>query len=167
MDFYNKIDFLCKEKGLSRRKMCEEINLSYNTFNSMLRRKSTNITLDVIEDIANFLNVTCDYLIKDNITDVNYGKQKEETSEGKLKKDKNQKTERKSLKEILAEEDQKHYAKIAGYGGGVKTIEINKKQEQEKKYYALIKDDEEGYKRIDMTKDEFSKINGILDIMRK
>ena len=142
MEFYNKIDSLCKKKGISRRKMCEEINLSYNTFNSMLRRKSTNITLDVIEDIANFLGVTCDYLIKDNIPNNNNDSPPKKSldellEEDKMQKpereslkkileeeDKRQKSERESLKKILEEEDKKKYAKIAGYGGGVKTIEI-------------------------------------------
>ena len=78
--------------------------------------------------------------------------------------DKKQKLEREKLEKILEEEDKKQYAKIAGYGGGVKTIEINAK---EKYYYALIKNDIEGYKKIDMTKEEFIKIRDMLDILRK
>lgn len=167
MEFYNKIDSLCKKKGISRRKMCEEINLSYNTFNSMLRRKSTNITLDVIEDIANFLGVTCDYLIKDNLPNNNNDSPPKKSLDEILEEeDKKQRIGRKSLNEILEEEDKKQYAKIAGYGGGVKTIEIGKKEEEEE-YYALVKNNEEGYKKIDMTKDEFMKIKDMLDIIRK
>lgn len=75
MQFYDKIDSLLALNGVSRKKMCESIDLSYNTFNSMLRRKSTNITLDVIESIADFFDVAADYLIRDEITDPNYGKE--------------------------------------------------------------------------------------------
>jgi len=75
LDFYNKIDSLCDKKGVSRRKMCESISLSYNTFNSMLRRQSKNITLDVIESIALYFDISVDYLVRDDIIDVNYGKQ--------------------------------------------------------------------------------------------
>ena len=55
--------------------MCESISLSYNTFNSMLRRQSKNITLDVIESIALYFDISVDYLVRDDIIDVNYGKQ--------------------------------------------------------------------------------------------
>lgn len=72
MLFYDKIDYLCRVNKINRKQMCEGIELSYNTYNSMLRRKSTNITLDVIEKIANFFNVSVDYLVRDEINDPNF-----------------------------------------------------------------------------------------------
>lgn len=55
--------------------MCEAINLSYNTYNSMLKRQSTSISLDTIKDIARYFDVSLDYLIIDEITDPGYSKQ--------------------------------------------------------------------------------------------
>lgn len=75
MDLYKKIDFLCDQNKVSRRKMCDDIHLSYNTYNSLLKRNSKGMALDTLQDIASYFNVSLDYLISDKITDPNYGKQ--------------------------------------------------------------------------------------------
>ncbi len=76
------------------------------------------------------------------------------------------KSKKKSLKELIEENKKKKYATIAAYGGGVNTIEIEI-EKRKKEYYVLIKNDDKGYKRVDMTKEEFIKINDILNIIRK
>ena len=54
--------------------MCQDINLSYNTYGSMLKRQSEAITLDTLINIAEYFNVSIDYLVKDDITDPDYNK---------------------------------------------------------------------------------------------
>ena len=73
MKFYEKINIQLKEKKITRKQLCEGIGVSYNTITSMFTRQSKSITLDVIEAIAEFLNVSADYLVRDDIDDPAYG----------------------------------------------------------------------------------------------
>lgn len=154
------LEQLISKKNLSLKAFAEKCNIPYTTLYTILKNGAGKANVNNVILICKELGISVEQL--DDLSKNIDNNTKESDSDTYM----TLKPERKSLKEILAEEDKKHYAKIAGYGSGVKTIEINKKQEQEK-YYALIKDDEEGYKRIDMTKDEFLKINDILNIMRK
>jgi len=72
MLFYEKIDFLCEVKDVNRKKMCTDIGLSYNSYNSMLRRKSSSITLDNIKSIADYFEVCADYLVREDIAISDY-----------------------------------------------------------------------------------------------
>lgn len=74
MKLYDKINDLCDRNGITRKQMCFDIGLSYATLNSMMARKSKNITLTALQNIAKYFNVTLDYLVDDNIIDPNYGK---------------------------------------------------------------------------------------------
>lgn len=73
MNIYEKIDYLIDRKGITRKFLCNEIGVSYNTLNSMIKRNSGSISVDTIRDIANFFNVSIDYLMRDEITDPEYG----------------------------------------------------------------------------------------------
>jgi len=63
MTIYERIDLKISEKGTTKKNMCAEINLSYNTLMGFYRRKSENISLETIKKIATYLNTTVDYLV--------------------------------------------------------------------------------------------------------
>lgn len=74
MLMYKKIDYLCDINNITRKEMCEKTGISYATLNSMIARQSKNISLDTIRLIADFFNTSLDYLIVDEISDINHGK---------------------------------------------------------------------------------------------
>ena len=183
------LEQLIAERNLSLKAFAEKCNIPYTTLYTIIKNGAGKANVNNVIPICKELGISVEQLdnlskdIKVSTKDDNYNSSskksldeliEEEDKKQKLEKekleklleeeDKKQKLEREKLEKILEEEDKKQYAKIAGYGGGVKTIEINAK---EKYYYALIKNDIEGYKKIDMTKEEFIKIRDMLDILRK
>lgn len=60
---YDRIDLKLKELGSNRKRMCEEIGLSYNTLMSSYLRKSDRMPLDVAKKIADYISVSLDWLI--------------------------------------------------------------------------------------------------------
>ncbi len=65
LTIYDKIDLKLKQKNSNRKKMCLELNIPYSTLTSFYQKKSSNISLKTLKDIANYLNCSTDYLIKD------------------------------------------------------------------------------------------------------
>ena len=182
---------LIKFRNTNVNELARNANVSPQTIYAIIKRDNKKADIDVLLKISKVLKVNVDYffnndsnididvndkLLKkdvsfesntpfvDNMSN-NYSDKPTKKSLDELldEEDKKQKLEREALEKFLEEEDKKQYAKIAAYGGGVKTIEINKKED----YYALIKNDIDGYKKIDMTKEEFIKIRDMLDILRK
>lgn len=74
MNFYDKINTLLRDKKITKSKLCEDLQIPYNSLMSMFNRKSKNITMDVIEKIAEYLDVSVDFLVKDSIIDPDFGK---------------------------------------------------------------------------------------------
>jgi transcriptional regulator with XRE-family HTH domain len=72
MTFCEKVLQEIKEKGLKKSELAHAINIPYTTLDSMLRRNSDNISLPVVFKIAEFLNVSVDYLAYEQITDKQY-----------------------------------------------------------------------------------------------
>jgi len=64
---YDKIDYLCEKKSISRKKLCENIDLSYATLNSMITRNSSSISVDTLVNISTYFNISLDYLLDDSI----------------------------------------------------------------------------------------------------
>lgn len=67
MTLYEKIDFLCDTNKIARKELARQTGISYATLNSMFSRQSTNISLETIRAIANFFNVSLDYLLADEV----------------------------------------------------------------------------------------------------
>ncbi|MFV0497237.1 MAG: helix-turn-helix domain-containing protein [Candidatus Fimivivens sp.] len=63
MIFYDRLSQLMKEKNVTRKKMCDDIKVPYNTLNSMIKRQSSKISYDIAEKIADYFGVTTDYLL--------------------------------------------------------------------------------------------------------
>jgi len=71
--FYDKVNKLIKEKQIKKNKMCEDLNIPYTSLMSAFSRKSKSISIDVVEKIADYLEVSVDYLIRKDINDTQYG----------------------------------------------------------------------------------------------
>ncbi|GHV02586.1 hypothetical protein FACS1894211_14270 [Clostridia bacterium] len=67
MDFYDRITSLLKQKGITKRQLCAETEISYNTLASLFARRSKNIGVETLEKIAEYLEVPLDYLIGGNV----------------------------------------------------------------------------------------------------
>lgn len=67
MALYEKIDFLCESNNITRKNLAKQTGVSYATLNSMFARQSTNISLETIRAIANYFQVSLDYLLADEI----------------------------------------------------------------------------------------------------
>ncbi len=77
MDTYSKIDTELKKMNKTRVDLCNETGLSYNTIASLFKRKSENISLEVLRVVAKYLGVSLDYLIYDDIKDSSFGIKKD------------------------------------------------------------------------------------------
>lgn len=74
-DFYKRITESLTEKGLSTQEMCEKINLPYAVYRNYEKSSSGRISLSVISDIINILEVSPTYLMgwedgNGNISDI-------------------------------------------------------------------------------------------------
>ncbi len=158
--------------------LARNADVSAQTIYAIIKRDNKKADINVLLKISKILEVPVDYFFNydrpdskflDEILNEDDNKQKHQKQlfEKTLDEEKNiQKQKKDFLNEILKKEDKKHYAKIAGYGGGVKTIELDNKEKQDE-YYALVKNNNEGYDEIYMTEEEFLKIRDMLDIIRK
>ncbi len=53
---------MLKDKGLTKRALCEGAGISYNTLASLFKRRSSRIEIDTLRKIADFLGTTIEYL---------------------------------------------------------------------------------------------------------
>jgi len=63
MDIYDRIQTILSEKSMSRKQLSRQSGIPYATLNSMFFRKSTNISIEHIKQLALCLNVSLDTLI--------------------------------------------------------------------------------------------------------
>lgn len=63
MQFYVRLDEILNERKISRRKLCENAQIPYNTLNSMIKRQSQTISLEIVCKIADYLDISSDYLL--------------------------------------------------------------------------------------------------------
>lgn len=64
MDTYSRIDYLLKKRKVTRKAMCEEIGVPYNTYNSMLKRRSGSFDIETLRKISDYLGVSIDFLVR-------------------------------------------------------------------------------------------------------
>lgn len=63
MKFYENLDYILQNKHISKREMCHQIRLSYNTFMSAYHRKSKKISFETMLNIAQFLGCDVETLL--------------------------------------------------------------------------------------------------------
>lgn len=66
MDIYDRINILLIEKKTNKRKMSIDLNMPYSTLASLFTRRSTNVDIQVMKNIAVYLGTTLEYLIDGN-----------------------------------------------------------------------------------------------------
>ena len=74
MNFLEKLNSLMKSKGLNKNTLSQSSGIPYTTIDGWYKKGFANAKLSTIQKLADFLGVSLDYLIRDNITDINYGK---------------------------------------------------------------------------------------------
>lgn len=63
MDIYDRINNLLKDNLMTRRQLSIKTGISYNTLTAMFQRRSTNIDIETLKKIADYFDVTIDYLL--------------------------------------------------------------------------------------------------------
>lgn len=71
MDVYDRIDKLLKERGMSRRKLAQLINIPATTLNSAFSRKNKRMSSDTLQSIADVLEVPIGELLYDGVIVIN------------------------------------------------------------------------------------------------
>jgi transcriptional regulator with XRE-family HTH domain len=69
MDIYDRINDLLKKQSKTRKDLCDSTGISYNTLTSLFQRRSENIKLQTLIKIAEFLEVSLDWLIDGDQTE--------------------------------------------------------------------------------------------------
>lgn len=71
-EFSNRIDFLLKQKNQTRKVLTEDLGIASSTISGWSASKQTIPRADVVEKIANYFNVSIDWLVtgkeKDGLT---------------------------------------------------------------------------------------------------
>ncbi len=62
MDLYDRIEKLLKERGVTKKALCESTGISYNTLASLFKRRSKRVEISTLQKIADFLHTSIEYL---------------------------------------------------------------------------------------------------------
>ena len=74
MNFLEKIDTLMKEYDLNKNTLSQESGIPYTTIDGWYKKGYSNARLPTIQKLADYFDTTLDYLIRDEITDKDFGK---------------------------------------------------------------------------------------------
>lgn len=74
MNFLEKVSFLMQEQGLNKRTLSQKSGIPYTTISDWYNKGFENTRISTVKKLATYFDVTLDYLLLDEITDVNYGK---------------------------------------------------------------------------------------------
>jgi len=74
MNFLQKLDLLISENRLNKNTLSQKSAIPYTTIDGWYKKGHSNIKLPSVQKLADFFDVSLDYLVNDNITDRNYGK---------------------------------------------------------------------------------------------
>lgn len=73
MDFLNKLDDLMASHGFNKHTLSMACGIPYTTIDAWYKKGYSNAKLSTIQKLADFFGVTIDYLMREEITDMNYG----------------------------------------------------------------------------------------------
>lgn len=73
MDFLKKLDNLMIIHGLNKHTLSMRCGIPYTTIDAWYKKGYSNAKLSTIQKLADFFGVTIDYLMREEITDINYG----------------------------------------------------------------------------------------------
>ncbi|MEG0340072.1 MAG: helix-turn-helix transcriptional regulator [Oscillospiraceae bacterium] len=82
MNFLAKVDFLMKSKKLNKHTLSIECNIPYTTIDGWYKKGYEAAKLSTAKKLADYFETTIDYLVRDDINDVDFGKKKLTTENG-------------------------------------------------------------------------------------
>lgn len=62
-ELYNRIAMLCKQRGISVGKMCNQLGISRGNLTELKMERIKTLKINNLTKIANFFNVSVDYLL--------------------------------------------------------------------------------------------------------
>lgn len=62
-ELYNKIEYLCQERGTDITKMCRELKIPRSSFSELKSGRSKSIAADKLVLVASYFNVSTDFLL--------------------------------------------------------------------------------------------------------
>lgn len=74
MDFLEKLNFLMESKKINKNILSKESGIPYTTIDGFYKKGYQNAKLTTIKKLCDYFDVTLDYLMRDDVTDTNYGK---------------------------------------------------------------------------------------------
>lgn len=74
MNFLDKLDHLMDEAGLNKNTLSHASGIPYTTIDGWYKKGYSNAKLSSLQRIADYFHTTLDYLIRDDISDENFGK---------------------------------------------------------------------------------------------
>lgn len=69
----NKLDDLMASQGFNKHTLSMACGIPYTTIDAWYKKGYSNAKLSTIQKLADFFGVTIDYLMREEITDINYG----------------------------------------------------------------------------------------------
>ena len=60
---HERIDLLCRERGISGSKLCASLGISRSTLTELRKGRAKSLTTDTAEKIADYFAVSLDYLL--------------------------------------------------------------------------------------------------------
>lgn len=82
---YERIDLLCKERGITITEMCRRSGASRSSLTDLKKGRNNGLNSGTLNKIATFFGVSVDYLINDGEREQLHGK-KNEPTDGELSK---------------------------------------------------------------------------------
>lgn len=74
MNFLEKLDSLMNKYGLNKRTLSQKSEIPYTTIDGWYKKGYEGLKLTTLRKLADYFNITLDYLVLDEISDPNYGK---------------------------------------------------------------------------------------------
>lgn len=75
MDFFEKLEFLMEKNNINNlNALSTESEIPYMTLKNFYNRGIENVRLSTIQKLADFFDVTLDYLMREEVNDPNYGR---------------------------------------------------------------------------------------------
>lgn len=75
MNFLDKLDLLMEQEGLNKRTLSQRCGVPYMTISDFYKKGYENTRISTVRKLANYFDVTLDYLICDEIIDPHFGKE--------------------------------------------------------------------------------------------
>lgn len=75
MNFLDKLNILMSEKGLNKSTLSKTTGIPYTTIDGWYKKGYGKAKLSSIEILANYFDTTLDYLMREDVTDRDYGRQ--------------------------------------------------------------------------------------------